>query len=174
MTSPQQPVLLLSELDWGNVPAWLGAIGSVGALAVALFLLNGELKARHRDDEEHARAQAGAVSIWVEWSDADRLNSSAEVTILNRSSAAIYDCRVGVASPDSSDGQFSWRLPVVPPSDVALKRQLPAVRLQGQANAEWPSALGLPVVQMTFADVYGRRWRITSAGQWTQLRAPRQ
>ncbi len=158
---------VLRGLDWGNVPAWVGAVGSVGTLVIALFLLRGELAARRRDEEHYARQQVGAVSVWVEWAASAVVQGATEVVISNKSSAAIYNCMV-VLKGDKDGQGFRWKLPVVAPSDEPIKHKLP-LRARDRSGGDAEDTLALPVVELNFSDVYGRRWRLSSLGEWSAM-----
>jgi hypothetical protein len=58
------PEHLLAKAEWGTVPDWVTAFGTLAAFAVALRLLAKELSARHDQEEDRRREQAGLVSVW--------------------------------------------------------------------------------------------------------------
>jgi hypothetical protein len=57
--------LPLAQADWGTVPDWLEAFGTLAAFAVALRLLAKELAARREVEEDRRRAQARLMSAWI-------------------------------------------------------------------------------------------------------------
>jgi hypothetical protein len=63
-----------ARLDWGDVPTWVGALGTVLALSFAVLTLRSELSSRRRAHEEARRAQANLVTAWVDHVDAARLD----------------------------------------------------------------------------------------------------
>ena len=58
--------LPLAQAEWGTVPDWLAAVGTLAAFAVALRLLAKELTARREQEEDNRREQARRVSIWAQ------------------------------------------------------------------------------------------------------------
>lgn len=50
-------------MDWGDVPTWLGGIGTTLAVIVALWQSGGETRKRRRDER---MSQARQVAAWIE------------------------------------------------------------------------------------------------------------
>jgi len=50
------------QVQWGDIATWVASLGTVGALAAALWQIGSERRRRHSD--EH-RAQARLISVWV-------------------------------------------------------------------------------------------------------------
>ncbi len=71
-------------LHWGDVPSWVAAIGTVGALIVALYLGVREL-IRARVDRE--RADASQVTGWLDIGEIDGVQR-VRVLVCNKSGAA--------------------------------------------------------------------------------------
>lgn len=71
-----------SHVAWGDVPTWLGAIGTTLALLVAFAVFALDLR-------ERRRKQASQVAAWFERHDAD-----ATLHVANASDAPIYNVRV--------------------------------------------------------------------------------
>jgi hypothetical protein len=57
-------------VDWGDVPTWVGAVGTVGALFFAVITLRSEFRSRRADEADKRRAQASLVTAWTERSPA--------------------------------------------------------------------------------------------------------
>lgn len=156
-------MLARSAIDWGTVPAWVGAIGSAGALFLALMLLQGEIVARRRE-------QAGAVSIWVEWPEGPSPEVIAEVVVFNAGRAAIHDCRLRIVKRDDLTS-MSWRLPVLAPgqkcSETIRSRNAKGVPPGVQANFDLPEA------RLSFVDGHRRVWEVSSTGVWRTVRRDR-
>jgi hypothetical protein len=57
---------LLAKAEWGTVPDWVTAFGTLAAFAVALRLLAKELPARREYQEDRRREQARLVSAWFD------------------------------------------------------------------------------------------------------------
>lgn len=97
-------------IDWGSVPAWLGAVGTISAVAVALTLAVRDsrryaadevVRAAERRDLEAAQARL----IFFELS----AFGGVKVTIVNRSDAPIHHVLLeGVVKVDSPDA--IWRV----------------------------------------------------------------
>lgn len=90
----------LSQLDFGNVPSWLGA----GSVFIALYLIR-------TDKKKARRAQAQQVSGWIERLD----DKNASVMIRNGSDSLIYDIKVYVvrrvlSGPLARDGSSATEL----------------------------------------------------------------
>ena len=51
--------------NFGDVPTWIAAIGTVGALAGSLVLIRGQLGEWTQAAEDRRRGQAENVSAWV-------------------------------------------------------------------------------------------------------------
>ena len=80
-----------ASVDWGSVPEWFAAIGTVGALFVALILLRNELADRRRAAEVGDHRPADGVFAWAE----PRTDAGGWQTfVLNRSDEPIYDAVV--------------------------------------------------------------------------------
>ncbi len=56
--------LPLAQAEWGTVPDWVTAFGTLAAFAVALRLLAKELAARREVEEDRRRQQARLVVAW--------------------------------------------------------------------------------------------------------------
>jgi hypothetical protein len=108
---------VIDAIAWGSLPEWIAAIGTVGALAVALVLLKAELDdARLRRGEE-VRAQARRVLAWIEYT-----GDHPEVVIRNASDAPIYN--VEATATETAGQHFEHgrtsvsRSKVLPPGDT--------------------------------------------------------
>lgn len=54
--------LPLAQVEWGTVPDWVAAFGTLAAFAVALRLLFKELEARREYEADRRRDQARLVA----------------------------------------------------------------------------------------------------------------
>jgi hypothetical protein len=59
-------ILLLVDVQWGNLAEWLQALGATGALVVALVLLSKQLSAHRASEEDRRQAPARSVAAWHE------------------------------------------------------------------------------------------------------------
>jgi len=77
-------------LDWGTVPAWVGAILTSGSLALGFYVLL-------RDRRKEERTEASLVVCWRVWSDEEFVTH-----IHNASQRAVVDVTVLVRVPARS------------------------------------------------------------------------
>jgi hypothetical protein len=58
------------SIAWGDAPTWVACIGTVGALAAALFQIHREQMARRKLEEaargQSRREQAESISAWID------------------------------------------------------------------------------------------------------------
>jgi hypothetical protein len=59
--------MLLAKAEWGTVPDWVSAFGTLAAFAVALRLLAKELAARREAEDDRRSEQARRVAVWALW-----------------------------------------------------------------------------------------------------------
>jgi hypothetical protein len=161
-------ILPLAQAEWGTVPDWVTAFGTVAAFAVALRLLAKELAARQEQEEDRRRAQARLVNAWpgVRSRRSDGGEEYAYFAVVkNNSDEPIYDVYT-TAAP--MDGRFA--------SDPE------AARGQAQViNYDWKNLLpgdsregGLPgprflAIGLSFTDSQGRRWKRLPNGTLTEV-----
>jgi hypothetical protein len=89
----------LSHLTWGDVPSWLSALGTIGAVIVALGLAS---RSDRRREQDHVRRQAELVTAWIYHEDI----AGAEVVriiVRNASNQCVYEL---VANLVTSQGAF--------------------------------------------------------------------
>jgi hypothetical protein len=160
-------------VNYGTLPDWLAAIGTVGALAFALVLFA-------RDQEDRRRAQARRVVCWLVVEPTTSsfrpgiegptttsiVGDHLEALLHNGSEEPVFDCRVQVdldprqastAGPDSN-----WRL-------VLTERMLPPGRtprpLWELPGRDLPHAN----VWMVFTDANNQRWQRSHTGRLSRL-----
>jgi hypothetical protein len=170
--------LLAAGPDWGTVPDWLAAIGTLLAFAVALGLFRKEQKARREYEEDRRREQASRVACWVgmvedpslpraPWA-SDRPLRVVAAVLNNGSEEPIYDCRVHLELDPAGTGTF-WngdrRLTlaerVVPPGRIQYPLRL--------SHADPPDVSAW----MIFTDAAGRRWERHPDGRLVEPDRPR-
>jgi len=105
---------------WGDVPAWVGAVGTVGTFTYGFRLLARENDRAHRADEDTRRAQAVAISAAVETRTLESAHgarsSVKEVVMLNASLSPVYDVNVYITRSNGvTIGVL--RVPVLLPGD---------------------------------------------------------
>jgi hypothetical protein len=156
--------------DLGSVPEWLGALGTIGAFAIAIGIY-------WREVQEGRKSQAILISAW--WSRVDpqgkdigtfgdaqpREDVGFRLWIKNSSQEAVYGCYLiaeaqpsqegddGNASVDLgrfasfSDGQIVVAAGIVPPAE-ALRYFIDGTQIRS-----------LGAVTIVFRDAAGRAWR---------------
>ncbi|WCN80992.1 hypothetical protein [Micromonospora sp. LH3U1] len=154
--SPIQDVV-----DWGSVPDWFGAVGSIASVLFVYLGLRREIRARRTDDLRVRATQARLVSAVAEI----RGTSVLRVTVANESDAPVLDVAVlaRLAPPDDPDG---------PPIGLAAAKQVRRVPARDAHDLFVTVAaehrLGPTdtiLVELTFTDHDGNRWRRIGAGQ---------
>jgi hypothetical protein len=157
--------LAVAAVEYGTVADWLAAVGTVGALAFALWLFAREQFDRHR-------AQARLVSAWPT-TPQPKLSGDGVIFALmvkNGSAEPIYRVRATMVpydSPHADDpeaatgqaGTITARLPILPGGEV-LETGLDPAR-----TGISPGAVGV-----SFTDAQGVRWRRLPGGSLTWRR----
>ena len=96
---------------------WVGAIGTVGTLAAAVWVAKREVDNRRADTDERERRQASKVSCWVEHGSTGTAGSSRPswiVSVQNGSDEPIYGVSV-VQEPGYVGGEPTGWWDVIPP-----------------------------------------------------------
>ena len=134
---------------WGTFPAWLAALGTVGALIGVAVGLNRERQARRRDERDRDAAQARLVVAWPERG-ANRMGSVLRyyATVANYSQLPVREVKMFYAPID-----VPIELAVLPPNpesethafDVPVDSE--EVPNEGRA------------ITLEFVDARGLRWR---------------
>jgi len=145
---------LAASPDWGTVPDWLAAVGTLAAFAVALRLLGKELAARREQEEDRRRAQARLVNAWLGVKTRESDGEEYSAVVKNDSDEPIYQVfttagpAVGrfASDPEAGRGQAE----VVDHDWIML--------LPGDAR-EGPLPGPLLSISLSFTDSQGRRWK---------------
>lgn len=153
----------LRNIDWGDVPTWIGAIGTVLAVLAAIYaglqakrVYLIERERDHRADEDRRRTQAVAISGWVTESGGHSAASEWPILeIMNASTLPVYDV---VATVTGSDGipLISEKFYSIAPASSPLQRPLV---LHERATGAVPL-----LVSLTFRDASGLIWCRDSRG----------
>jgi hypothetical protein len=133
-----------SHVAWGDMPAWLEAIGTTLVLFVAFAVFALDLR-------ERRRKQASQVAAWFERHDAD-----ATLHVANSSDAPIYNVRV----EPKLLGQVAAtiRYPVLGPSADETELTIPMPGSRQVSNRFFN-------VEIYFSDGAGRLWRRKADGK---------
>lgn len=143
-----------SQLNWGDVPTWVAAIGTVG---VSLWLLGFQIRDRRRSRLAHLRAYAEAVSVWIHERDflvrGDQpYHPSLSVRVSNAADVAIH--QVAIRVEVGIRGTFVRESASIPPHGTREWRiDLPN------------SPRGDPGCLVSFTDARGERWVRSSSGE---------
>jgi hypothetical protein len=164
--------LLAADPDWGTVPDWLAAIGTVAAFGVTYRLLRKELAAHRLYEEDRRRAQGRLVNAWLElrW----RSNSEAEpwFTVKNASDEPVYQVKITIvpagsrfaADPEAARGQTDMIV------GGEYRQLLPQEsRQQSIDDVEWTFATWALVLGLSFTDSRGLRWERSPDGSLTEV-----
>jgi hypothetical protein len=145
------------SVDWGNAPAWVAAVGTVGTLAFTLTLVRRELRERRAE-------QARLVNSWASWGysykrDQEPAVTKCDVFVRNGSDRPAYEVRVAVLPWD-------WKRHT---SEVGIGRVFSTIPPEQTQNPQdfshmFPPPLRFiadvqnPPIQLTFVDSNGRKW----------------
>lgn len=136
---------------WLDIGANLfSAIGTVGAFAVAMYLLRKEHKREERHDEEARRSQAVKVSAWIEARPLVHGGRELAFHVHNASAMPIYEVSLPMPIP-TRDGQAHEAefIGLVPPGQT----------VQRPAPKEWAVSYFSPEpIQIEFLDSSGQHW----------------
>lgn len=130
-------------MSLGDLPSWIGAIGTVCAPAVALVVLFSEVR-------ERRRRQASQVAAWLV-----RAETEVVLHVSNASQNPIYDVTITPQLLGCDYDKIQYQLIGPQTADVPLRIQLPGCR---EISNRY---LG---TQICFSDSAGRRWRRAADG----------
>lgn len=155
--------------DFGSIPDWVEALGTIGAFAIAIGIYMREVKDRQR-------SQAALISAW--WSRVDpggqdigsigNMQPNEEVGfrlwVKNSSQEAVYDCFLlteATLEAASADGEIKWfgRFAYFLNGQIIVSAGIipPGESLQYFVDGEHLDSLGAMTV--IFRDAAGRSWR---------------
>ncbi|GBE22664.1 MAG TPA: hypothetical protein ENH00_13925 [Actinobacteria bacterium] len=149
---------MIASIEWGNVPDWFAAIGTVGTLLVALLLLGNEMRDRRRAAEIADQKPADGVFVWV----TPRTDAGGWQTFVhNRSDEPVYDAVVyftPLTEAPMPTVEAVWG--TIPPGETT----------PGDRYGDRPTDIfGIPAVEIEFTDGRGRHWHRDSEGQLQQV-----
>lgn len=155
-------------IDWGDIPTWVSAITTLGALIAAGWVVRIELK---RDDRAlTARASAEQADKVAAWPGGRRAGTYF-IVLRNSSDLPIYDVAVFAARADSGGPppMAIERLDLLPPGD----REIPFFVTKEPRFTATRVGFDEPIVDdeqkwlvvLEFSDSAGRRWRRDNRGR---------
>jgi hypothetical protein len=180
--------------DWGTVPDWLAAVGTVAAFAVALGLFRKEQKARREYEEDRRREQARLISAWPEapevpgvkdrprntdviaWMRETGTDAYVHLVMKNGSAEPVYRIFAVMVASDSSyaddpevgagqPGTAEARRRILPPGEE--DKGIFARFLDGFETGIRPGP-----VSIAFTDAAGRHWKRYPDGRLVELNRP--
>lgn len=161
----------LVHLDFGDVPTWLAAVGTLGTLAAALWQIRIERRSREKLEEQK---QAIQIATWINRGTSSQLT---EVTIRNASGSPIYDVVVTVVIASGAGprtGEEVAELPGQKVSGAPSMRRASSMVPPGKFMMELPAAWGgmnrKPGIEIAFTDFQGKHWVRRYNGQLESLR----
>jgi hypothetical protein len=165
-------MLLERTVDiWGDIPTWVTAIGTVGAVIVALYFSGRDSRARARERRMH---QAENVTAWLgppDFHDGDlSQRPSVNVSILNDSSQLAYRV-IATVTPVRGTVPADWRAKGnYFPEDfrVFIGELAPGTTIRtlpyagGGHHIRW-------AIELAFRDAAGRTWVRGTDGRLKQI-----
>ncbi len=141
------------RIDWGSLPDWIAALGTILAFVVALTVLVIQLVDRQRN-------AAGRVYAWL---DSSAL-PMATLHLTNAADEPVYDCTI---TPEILGQVYEMERRIVPlvlpGSTTDFSTSIP-----GGSATTGVNYLG---VAMSYRDAHGRRWRRDRSGKLKRSRS---
>ncbi|MGY1773486.1 hypothetical protein [Blastococcus sp. SYSU D00813] len=137
-------------MDWGDVPGWFSAVGTVGALAVALTIFRQSVSDRRQEQARKVSAWSGAVVVTP-----DGYHVRVPFQVRNLSDELITDVSARLVTLDDKDigpAPHDWKYADLEPGGTA------GFTLEERLDLGW-SGVDAARVRVVFTDAAGRRWR---------------
>lgn len=145
-------------VQWGDVPTWVGSVGTAGALLIAMWLLKKEVNDRRQRDSEARAAQAAQVAAWTSGR-VVRADPYPEMLVRIRNGSTMPIFTVNFEFSQGVRGTFVRYILAMGPEETREFRILLPSYPKGETIA--PS--------LTFADAAGRRWFRDGNGKLREL-----
>jgi hypothetical protein len=149
-------LLMLSEVIWADIPAWIGAVGTVGTLATGMILFGNQMRDRRRQ-------YASRVAVWV---DPYTLGEAGDFQLIlhvkNDGEQPIYDCLIKSASSPAQ----------TPIHVLAPGQEVDPISVgAGDDVVRWLDSLNDVRFEVSFVDAEGRRWMRNERGRLRRVRS---
>jgi hypothetical protein len=179
-------MLATAQIHLGDLPTWLAALGTVGALGAALWQIGAERKRRHereaQEREERHRAQARLIAATFGPEDHSGPGRTG-IELINGSPEPVYRLVVtivriqGAGSPATIEGWLEYRdrnrekhYPGLAPTPVTTASILPNGRHLVWIDGIWGRGLGeRHGAEVAFTDRAGSHWIRRATGQLDEL-----
>lgn len=181
---PNPVALGPSGVDWGDMPAWLSAVGTVVALLFAAIAAKAAQRVyqiefqrdvlaeqtRRQQEDRQRRAQAVLVSGWPGGQTDDPGPQRWGAFVRNASETPVYQANVTVLHVHDPDRTERFTLPVIPPGSEPLFRPVSldanTTHTSGDNTGTRSSSpsVGEYRVEITFTDSAGARWKRDQLG----------
>lgn len=151
-------------INWGSAPEWVAAVGTVGSLFAALWLVRKEGEDRKQREVERYSAPAHRVSAWCLEEEAKLI-----LAVKNMGEEPVYNCMIYV----SGTGDFSGYPGQRPdsPREILYGTIPPGETLKDEKDASFAKAehFGFPAIEVEFTDARGKHWRRDMEGAVTEI-----
>ena len=156
-------LLAQSDIQWGDVPAWVGAGLTGGALLIAALAYRREIADRHAAREAERRAQARLVTVRVDRVRYEQVG--ANVLSSHPGPHVAYSLRNGSDEPVRDLHVRAVVDPGGPALEILYATTLDPGDHEHIADLAAPPQLRPPRVEATFTDAAGAHWMIDSDGR---------
>ncbi|MEU8024194.1 hypothetical protein AB0B88_18475 [Micromonospora haikouensis] len=136
----------MASVEYGNLPTWVSAIGTTGALLINALLLRKALNERSEALQEKRQDQASKVSAWTD-------GQARSILVRNGSEAVVDNCFIDMWYKKSG----------APPGDPAITPvelhvgTIPPMTTR-EVEIPWEEPLQWALTGIVFRDAKGRYW----------------
>ena len=179
------------SIHLGDLPTWLAALGTVGALAAALWQISNERRRRLtqelRDRSERHQAQARLIAAWIGEIEHPAGNPETDsgrtaIELLNSSAEPIYAVVASLvyiqgAAPHSTEAWFESRKSAPQDSQLSPPTVLLSILPPGRwriwiSGSSWGILSGRVGAEVAFTDRAGAHWIRRAKGNLEELPIP--
>lgn len=152
-------------VDWGDVPTWLSAVTTLGALFAAGWVVVIELGRERRaerllEEQRDAAARSEQANLVAAWSDWDRERPC--ILIRNGSALPIYNVRVELTHHSQPTRPYEVQV-ILPPGDH--RAVYPADIVGYDALGDVTDSSMTWSIRLNFYDAAGRSWMRDELGR---------